>query len=215
MNIYVIHFIVIFTSIISRLSLILSHLNLFLNLMERFKYISSPSSSLSIYRNNNNKDILDSNKSIICLNEKNSHRLIQSLTDIRLNHLNSSEKRFYSKNPNRIIRIESALITSDYCHLPNHSQIYPSQTIININMNRKINLIKQNEINQKNFSSYSKDKEINSSSVIENYHDLVLEQVPIQNRPKIQLTSKQLILISICVFLIVIMLCLIIFFCVK
>ncbi len=170
------------------------------------------------------------NKSIICLNEKNFNqnandidenlkkekkfllRLIQSSTDITTNNFYSSINQENSHRNNEPIRIESALMTNDYSYLLNHSIIHLSQPITDINMNKTIDLIKQNGAGDENLSSHFNDKQVQTPIMIDHNHYLTLEQVPIHNRRKIQFTSKQLILISISVFVFVILLCLITIF---
>lgn len=175
----------------------------------------------SIYINDNkeksiiylNKKYLNQNLNNINENlkkEKNhSHRLIQSSIDISINNLNSSINKINSHRHNGIIRIESALITSDYSHLLHPSLVYASQPIIDRNMNRTIDLIKQNELEDKNLSFHSNDKEVKTSSTTDNSQYLVLEQVHVNNRRKIQFTSKQFILICISVFVCVVVISLI------
>jgi predicted RND superfamily exporter protein len=136
-------------------------------------------------------------------NDKSLHRLVQSSTDL---YLSLNEENCLRKN--RAIRIESAIMTSDYSHLLNHSIKYPSQSIMNMNMNRTIDLIKRNGAGDENLSSQFNNKQVQTSIITDHNHYLTLEHVPIYNRQKIQFTSKQLILISISVFVLVILLCL-------
>jgi len=181
--------------------------------------------TLSI-QTNNSEEKLHLTKSIVCLNEKNFnqnsndinenlkkenkilHRLIQSSTDIpTTNDHYSSINQDISHRNDKAIRIESALMTSDYSHLLNQSIIHTSQPIIDINMNRTIDLIKRNGAGDENFSSQFNDKQLQTPIMTDNNHYLTLEQVPIHNRRKVQFTSKQFILISISVFVFVILLC--------
>jgi hypothetical protein len=125
-----------------------------------------------------------------------TNRLTQSSTDLKttdhylfLNEENCSRKT-------RAIRIESAVMASDYSHLLNHSIKHPSQSIMNMNMNRTIDLIKRTGAGDENLSLQFNNKQVQTS--ITNDH----------NQRKIHLTSKQFILISISVFLLVILLCL-------
>jgi hypothetical protein len=185
---------------------------------------SSSSSSIETYVSEN---MYHSTKSIICLNEINFnqnendidedldkeskflHRLIQSSTDITRNDLYSSPiNRENSQRNNRANRIESALMTSDY-----------SPPFIDLNMNRTIDLIKRNGCGDENPLSQFNDKHVQIPIVTDSNHYLTLEHVPIYDRRTIQLTSKQLILISISVFLFVILLpkknyCVIRMFCI-
>jgi hypothetical protein len=174
---------------------------------------------------NDSEEKLHLTKSIICLNEKNFnqnandieknlnqkkkfiHRLIQSSTDIITNDFYSYKNQENSHQNNGAIRIESALMTSDYSHLLNHSMIHASQPIIDINMNNTIDLIKRNEAGDENLSSHFNDKQVQTSIMTDKNYYLTIEQVPIRNRPMIQFTSKQLILISISVFVFVTLLC--------
>jgi hypothetical protein len=167
------------------------------------------------------------NKSIICLNERNFnqnandidenlkkekkvlHRLIQSSTDVATNDVRSSINRQYSYRNNRAIRIESALMTNDSSHLLNQSIVHTPQPRIDINMNRTIDLIKLNGAGDENLSPHFNDKQVQTPIITDHNHYLTLEQVPIHNRRKIQFTPKQLILISISVFVFVTLLCLI------
>ena len=112
----------------------------------------------------------------------------------------------------RATRIESALITSDYSHLLNHSLRNTSRHIIDINMNRTIDRIKRNDAGDQNSLSHSNKNQMPNLLRTDHNHYLTLEQIPIHNRSKIQLTSKQLLLISISVFLFVILLCLVMIF---
>jgi len=156
--------------------------------------------------------------STICLHEKNFNRnandidqenkflnrLVQSSIDITTNNFYSSINRENSHQNNEAVRIESALMTSD-C---SHSLINASRPITCINMNRTIDLIKRNGAGDEDRSShiYDKQEQTPPTMISDNNQYLTLEQVPIHNRRKIQFTSKQLILISISVFLFVILL---------
>jgi hypothetical protein len=75
-------------------------------------------------------------------------------------------------------------------------------------MNRTIDLIKRNRAGDENRSShiYDKQEQTLPTMASDNNQYLTLEQMPIHNRRKIQFASKQLILISISVFLFVILL---------
>ncbi len=78
-------------------------------------------------------------------------------------------------------------------------------------MNRTIDLIKRNRAGDENRSShiYDKQEQTLPTMTSDNNQYLTLEQMPIHNRRKIQFTPKQLILISISVFVFVTLLCLI------
>jgi hypothetical protein len=172
------------------------------------------------------KEKIHSTKSVICFNEKNFnrnandidedlnrktqclHRLFRSSTDITTNNLYSSINREKSHRNNGAIRIESALMTSDYSHLLTHSIIHASRPIIDVNMNRTIDLINRNGAGDENLSSHFNDKQGQTSTMTDNNHYLTLEQVPIHNRRTSQFTSKQLVLISLSAFVFVILLCL-------
>jgi len=186
---------------------------------------------ISSIQTNNSEEKFHLTKSIFCLNEKNFnqnandinenlnkeknilHRLIQSSTDITTNDYYSSINREISHRNNKAIRIESALMTSDYSHLLNHSIIHPSQPIIDINMNRTIDLIKRNGAGDDNLSSQFNDKQVQTSIMTDNNQYLTLEQVPIHNRRMVQFTSKKFIFISISAFVFfVTLLCLITIF---
>ncbi len=80
-----------------------------------------------------------------------------------------------------------------------------------INMNRTIDLIKRNGAGDEDRSShiYDKQEQTPPTMISDNNQYLTLEQAPIHNRRKIQFTPKQLILISISVFVFVTLLCLI------
>ncbi|CAF0805938.1 unnamed protein product [Adineta steineri] len=156
--------------------------------------------------------------SITCLNKQNFnqnshninrktkllHRLIQSSTDITTNNHYSCVNRDNSQRTSDAIRIESALMTSDY----SHSIVHVSQSITNININKTIDLIKRNGAGDEILCLHSDNKQIQISPITDNNQYLTLEQVPIYNRRTVQFTSKQLIFISFSVFLFVILLCL-------
>ena len=141
-------------------------------------------------------------------NEKKSlHRLVQSSTDIKINDHSSSDK---ASHRNRAFRIESALMTSDYSHLFKHSIIkQPSRSIMNLNMNRTIDFIKRNGAGDEYLSSQFIDKQIQATIQTDQNDYLPLEQVPISNRRMISFTVKQLLFISISVFVSVTLLCLV------
>ncbi|CAF1010285.1 unnamed protein product [Rotaria sordida] len=181
----------------------------------------------SSIQTNDSEEKFHSPKSIICLNDKNFnrnandiyedlnkdhpflYRSIRSSTDITTNNLYSSINENNPCRENEPIRIESALITSDdYVHRLNHTIIRESQPIIDINMNRTIDRFKRNGAGDENLSSHINNKQIQTSSMRDNNHYLILEQVPIHNRRTIQFSSKQLILISSSVFVFAVLLCL-------
>ena len=117
--------------------------------------------------------------------KKSLNRLVRSSTDL---DLHSSSNREESHSKNRAIRIESALLTSDYSHSFKH----PSRV----------------GAGDENLSTYSTDKQIQTNIRTDHTHYLTLEQIPLTNRRTIPFTSKQLLLISFSVFLLVTLLCL-------
>jgi len=161
------------------------------------KASSSESTFAFEISSNLNQNANDIDENLPNENKKSLHRLVRSSTDIKTNDFYLSLNRENCPKKNQAIRIESAIMTSDYSHLFDHLIKHPSQSIINMNMNRTIDLIKRNGAGDENLSSS------------DHNHYLTLEQVPIHNRRKIQFTSKQLILISISVFVFVILLCLV------
>ena len=167
---------------------------------------------------------LHSTKSIICFNESNFnrnandidenlknerrfvHRSFRSSTDITTNELYSSMNHENDDRGNEPTRIESALMPNDdYTHCLAHSIVYESRPITNINMNKELDLIQQNEVTNKNDSNSIK---VKTSVVKDNNHCLTLEHVSVPNRRTIQLTSTQFMLISVGVCVFVVLLCL-------
>ena len=133
------------------------------------------SSIIRFSENNFNRNANDTDEDL------NKEALIQSSTDIT-NDLYSSIN--LSKN-NGAMRIESALMTSDYSHTSRPT----------------IDLVQRNGAGDENPSSYKQPQTPTNQY-------LTLEQVPVYNRRTIQFTTKQLILISISVFVFVILMCL-------
>jgi hypothetical protein len=199
MRVYVTLFIVTFPSISNPSSLcVITNKPILLIIIDRlnFNLMLHTKSTICLNENNLNRNANDIHQD---LNSKNKflHRLIQSSTDLKINDLYCP---INSHQNNGAIRIESALMTSDYSHLLLHA----SRPIVDLNMNRTIDLIKRNGAGDENSSS----KQVQTPIITDNNHYLTLEQVPIYNRRTVQFTSKQLILISISVFVFVIVLCL-------
>ncbi|CAF0838099.1 unnamed protein product [Adineta ricciae] len=131
-------------------------------------------------------------------------RSAQSSINLRTIHLHPSIQQKLSQANDDVIRIESALLSSDYSHA------HISQSIMT-RTNDLINRIGGGD------ELFPPDCFVKQASVITIPHDhnnqyLTLERVPICTRSMNQLTAIQTVLLSLTVFLLAVLLCLSIIF---
>ena len=193
--------------------ILLIFIRVFIDVVMFHSTISSASSKTTLASNRSFIPMKIKAKSNPCFHENNNaldfdeipfnvkrspKHLVQSSTDVKNLHLYSSSSREESHPKNRPIRIESALLVSGYSHPFNQSLRHPS--VMNI---------KRNGAGDENLSTYPIDKQVQTTNLrTDHTHYLTLESIPISNRRTIQFTSKQLLLISFSVFVLVILLCL-------
>lgn len=131
-------------------------------------------------------------------------RSVQSSINLRTIHLHSSIQQKLSQANHAVIRIESALLSSDYSHA------HISQSI----MGRTNDLINRIGAGDELFPPDCLAKQQSTMTIPHdnNSQYLTLEHVPTSTRSKNQLTAKQTVLLSLTVFLLAILLCVSIIF---
>ena len=134
-----------------------------------------------------------------------AHRFIESSTDLSVSTDYHSSSVNYSRTP-APIRVESALMTSDYSQRVAPSLEYRSRPFLDLNTNQTIDLIDRTGAGDENVSSQLRDKQVQTTVHTDDNQYLTLEQVPVHNRPTSRFTSKQYLVFSITVFVFVVLL---------
>jgi hypothetical protein len=158
--------------------------------------------------NQNANDIDDeSDRAMAC-----SYYIKQSSPDLltSTDNLSSSVYREQNSHKHAPIRIESALVTSDYSqHRVTNSIEQTSRSIMNLNMNRTMDVINRIGAGDENLSSAFHDKQVQTVNRADTNEYLPLERVTIQNRHEHPFTSKRFLLISMSTIVFIVLLCLI------
>lgn len=175
---------------------------------------TTSSSIILVNETNLNQNANDMDDVDIHREKTGLRRLIQSSTDITARikrdvSLGPLVHREDSSGHTPAIRIESALTTSDYSYLLTHSIVDASRPIIDLNTNRTSDLMNRTGAGDDQYTSRFTSKQVQTSVVPSDCnHVVTLDQVAINNRSTMQFTSKQLVLISFTVFVVVILFCL-------